>query len=93
MVVRVLAVPNYLDLSSFDETFRTLRGWDGLGFSFHIHSQEFTSFLPRTRVHRTALREFQLRPRERETMAMRCLAGWGASPPECGGGPWVIGRC
>src|SRR5207249_9326558 len=48
MVIRVLAVPDYLDLSSFDEVFRTLLGWDGLGFSFHIHGREFTSFLRRT---------------------------------------------
>ena len=64
MVIRVLAVPDCLDLSSFDEVLRTLLGWDGLGFSFHIHGQEFTSFLRRTKVHRTTLRDFQLRPRE-----------------------------
>ena len=64
MVIRVLAVPDCLDLSSFDEVFRTLLGWDGLGFSFHIHGQEFTSFLRRTKVHRSTLRDFQLRPRE-----------------------------
>jgi hypothetical protein len=45
IVIRVLAVPDYLDLASFDEVFRTVLGWDGLGFSFHIHGQEFTSFL------------------------------------------------
>lgn len=28
MVIRVLAVPDYLDLASFDEVFRTLLGWD-----------------------------------------------------------------
>jgi len=64
MVIRVLALPDYLDLSGFDEVFRTLLGWDGLGFSFHIHGQEFTSFLRRTRAQRKALRDFQLRPRE-----------------------------
>ena len=64
MVIRVLALPDYLDLSSFDEVFRTLLGWEGLGFSFHIHGQEFTSFLRRTRVHQTILRDFQVRPRE-----------------------------
>jgi len=112
MVIRVLAVPDCLDLSSFDEVFRTLLGWDGLGFSFHIHGQEFTSFLRRTKVHRTTLRDFQLRLRETflytcggidlwewefrllesqvgshgdETPV--CLAGRGASPPECCGGP------
>jgi hypothetical protein len=34
MVIRLLAVPDYLDLASFDEFFRTVLGWDGLGFSF-----------------------------------------------------------
>jgi Plasmid pRiA4b ORF-3-like protein len=64
MVIRVLAVADYVDLSGFDEVFRTLLGWDGLGFSFHIHGQEFTSFLRRTTVQRKRLRDFQLRPRE-----------------------------
>jgi Plasmid pRiA4b ORF-3-like protein len=65
MVIRVLAVPDYLDLASFDEVFCTLLGWDGLvGFSFHIHGQELTSFLRRSKVHRKTLRDFQLRPRE-----------------------------
>ena len=64
MVIRVLAVPDYLDLASFDEVFCSLLGWDGLGFSFHIHGQEFTSFLRRTKTQRKTLRDFQLRPRE-----------------------------
>jgi len=64
MVIRVLAIPDYLDLSRFDEVFRALLGWDGLGFSFHIHGQEFTGFLRRTRAQQKTLRDFQLRPRE-----------------------------
>jgi hypothetical protein len=65
MVIRVLAFPDHLDLASFDEVFCTLLGRDGLvGFSFHIHGQEFTSFLRRSKVHRKTLRDFQLRPRE-----------------------------
>lgn len=64
MVIRVPAVPDYLDLASFDEIFRTLLGWEGCSFTFHIHGQEFTSFLRRAKVHRTILRDFQLRPRE-----------------------------
>ena len=112
MVIRVLALPDYLTLAEFDEVFRTLLGWDGLGFSFHIHSQEFISFLRRTKTHRTALRDFQLRPRETFLYTCGgldlwewefwlldshmggngdevpvCLAGRGASPPECCGGP------
>ncbi|MGH9430717.1 MAG: hypothetical protein ACRD3T_04180 [Terriglobia bacterium] len=50
--------------SGFDEVFRTVLGWDGLGFSFHIRGQEFSSFLRRTRTRRKALRDFQLRLRE-----------------------------
>jgi len=64
MVIRVLAAPDYLTLAEFDEIFCAVLGWDGLGFSFHVHAQEFTSFLRRTKVQREMLRDFQLRPRE-----------------------------
>jgi hypothetical protein len=77
MVIRVLVVPDYLELSSFDEVFRTLLGWEGLGLSFHIHGQEFTSFLRRARVHRTALRDFQLRPRETFSLRLRRIGSLG----------------
>jgi hypothetical protein len=112
MVIRLLAVPDYLDLASFDEVFRTLLGWDGLGFSFHLHGQEFTSFLRKTKTQRKTLQDFRLRPRETFLYtcggidlwewefrvldseagsngddAPLCLAGRGASPPECCGGP------
>jgi hypothetical protein len=112
MVIRVPAVPDYWTLSEFDEIFRTLLGWDGFGFSFHIHGQEFTSFLRRTKAQRIMLRDFQLRPREtflyicggidlweweirlldcheggHGDEAPVCVAGRGASPPECCGGP------
>jgi hypothetical protein len=112
MVIRVLALPDYLTLADFDEVFCTLLGWDRIGFSIHILGQEFTSFLRKTKVQRTTLREFQLRPRETflytcggidlwewEVRLLDseagshgdespvCLAGRGASPPECCGGP------
>ena len=73
MVIRVLAVPDYLTLAEFDEIFCAVLGWDGLGFSFHVHAQEFTSFLRRTKVQREMLRDFQLRPRE--TFLYTC-GGW-----------------
>ena len=34
MVIRVIAVPDSLELPNFDEVFRTVLGWDGLGFIF-----------------------------------------------------------
>lgn len=112
MVIRVLAVQDSLTLARFDEIFCPRLGWEGLGYSFHIHGQEFTSFLRRSRVHRTALGNFRLRPRDtflytcggldlwewecrvlaselgtQGDEAPLCLAGRGASPPECCGGP------
>jgi hypothetical protein len=37
-------VPDYLNLASFDEVFRSILGWDGLGYIFRVHGQEFNSF-------------------------------------------------
>ena len=62
MVIRVICVPDSLDLTDFDEVFRTVLGWDGLGFIFQVHGQEFNSFRRVTRS--KTLRDFQLRPRE-----------------------------
>ena len=62
MVIRVISVPDSLDLPDFDEVFRTVLGWDGLGFIFRVHGQEFNSFRRATRS--KILREFQLRLRE-----------------------------
>ena len=49
MVIRVICVPDSLDLTDFDEVFRTVLGWDGLGFIFQVHGQEFNSFRRVTR--------------------------------------------
>ena len=59
----VLAVPDYLDLPTFDEVFRTILGWDGLGFMFRVHGHEYNSF--RRRARSKTLRDFQLRPQEK----------------------------
>lgn len=64
MMIRVLAVPDYRVLSSFEEVFRAVLDWDGLGFSFYIHCQEFTSSLRRTGAQWKTLRDFQLQPPE-----------------------------
>jgi hypothetical protein len=62
MVIRVISVPDSLDLHDFDEVFRAVLDWDNLGFIFRVHGREFNSFhrASRSRI----LREFQLRPRE-----------------------------
>jgi hypothetical protein len=63
MVIRVMAVPDCLDLPMFDDVFRTILGWDGLGFIFRVHGQEFNSFRRRSRS--KLLRDFQLRRQEK----------------------------
>jgi hypothetical protein len=62
MVIRVISVPDSLDLPDFDEVFRTVLGWDNCGFIFRVHGQEFNSFRRASRS--KTLREFQLRPSE-----------------------------
>jgi Plasmid pRiA4b ORF-3-like protein len=62
MVILVVTIPDYLDLPDFDEAFRTVLDWDGLGFSLRVHGQEFHSFRRATRS--KTLRDFYLRPRE-----------------------------
>ena len=62
MVIRILAVPDSLDLFEFDEVFRAVLGWDNIGFLFRVHGQEFNSFRRATRSR--TLCEFQLRPTE-----------------------------
>ena len=77
MVIRVLAVPDYLDLIGFDEVFRTMLGWDGIGFSFRIHGQEIHNYMSRrTKAQRKTLREFQLRPRETFLYTCGGLNAW-----------------
>src|SRR3954452_10282702 len=63
MVIRVLAVPDYVDLPTFDEVFRTVLGGDGWGFIFRVHGQEYNSF--RRRARSKTLQDFQLRPQEK----------------------------
>src|SRR4051794_11743515 len=63
MVIRVLALPDYLALPASDEVFCTILGWNGLGFIFRVHGQEYNSF--RRRARSKTLRDFQLRPQEK----------------------------
>jgi hypothetical protein len=62
MVIRVLAMPDSLDLYEFDAVFRAVLGWDNIGFLFRVHGQDFNSFRRATRS--KTLCEFQLRPHE-----------------------------
>ena len=74
MVIRVMAVPDYLDLPDLDEVFRTILDGDGLGFRFHVHGQEFSSLQRATRSQ--TLRDFQLRPREKFLYTCGAIDVW-----------------
>jgi hypothetical protein len=63
MVIRVIAVSDSLSLHELDEVFRSVLGWENIGFIFHMQGLEFSSFRRATRSR--TLREFQLRPSEK----------------------------
>ena len=74
MVVRAMALPDDLDLPDLDAVFRTVLDGDGLGFSFPVHGQEFSSFRRATGSKKR--RDFRLRPRE--TFLSRSICGKGS---------------
>ena len=50
MVIRLLSVPDHLDLPEFHEVIRAILGWDGdLGYIVRVHGQEFNSFRRKAR--------------------------------------------
>lgn len=78
MVIRVLAVPDYLDLRAFDEVFRTILGWDGIGFIFRVHGQEYNSFRRRTRSKHCGI-SYCARRRSSSTHPEQLICGSGKS--------------
>ena len=45
MVIRLISVPDDLELIEFHEIFRTILGWSSnLDYIFRVHGQEFNSF-------------------------------------------------
>ncbi len=111
MVIRLISVPDNLQLQQFHRIFRAILGWEGdLGYIVRIHGREFNSFRRKTRE--AALGDFQLHRQEKflyvcdtlhmwewevrvldiqqgveDDLAPVCVAGRGAAPPECCGGP------
>jgi hypothetical protein len=50
MVIRLVAVPDYVGLTDFDDIFHAVLGWaGGSGYAFHVHGQEFNSVRRQTR--------------------------------------------
>ncbi|MBM3740343.1 MAG: plasmid pRiA4b ORF-3 family protein [Acidobacteria bacterium] len=66
MVVRLIAVPDRLELSDFDEILHAVLGWDGgIGFAIQIQGQVYDSFQRKTRS--TKLSGFRARAVQSET--------------------------
>jgi hypothetical protein len=75
MVIRLVAVPDSLDLIDFDDLFHALLGWDaGIGFAFQIQGQEFNSFRRDTRTKK--LRDFRLHRQEMFLYTLGVLDQW-----------------
>ena len=64
MVIRLVAVPDFLALSDFDDLFHAVLGWEsGAGYAFRLHGQEFNSLRRQTKSKR--LSDFRLHQPER----------------------------
>src|SRR5215469_18390279 len=75
MVIRLMAVPDFLDLTDFDDIFNAVLGWDsGIGYAFRIQGQEFNSFQRKTRSKK--LRDFRLHRQERFLYTVGALDQW-----------------
>jgi hypothetical protein len=75
MVIRLVAVPDCVDLPDFDDIFHAVLGWEGgTGYAFHVHRQEFNSFRRQTRSKR--LRDFRLHRHETFQYTLGAMDQW-----------------
>src|SRR5262249_11887180 len=75
MVIRLVVVPDSLDLPDFDDIFHAVLGWDsGIGFAFQIQGQEFNSFQRKIRAKK--LRNFRLHRQEKLLYTLGALDQW-----------------
>jgi hypothetical protein len=75
MVIRLVAVPDCVDLTDFDDIFHAVLGWEGGGgYAFRVHGQEFNSFRRQTRS--TTLRDFRLHRHETFQYTLGAMDQW-----------------
>ena len=64
MIIRLISVPDHLELPKFHDVMRAILGWHGdLGYIIRVHGQELNSFRRKTR--HIALHEFKLHRQEK----------------------------
>jgi len=75
MVIRLIAVPDSLDLTDFDDIFHAVLGWDsGIGYAFQIQGHEFNSFQRKNRSKK--IRDFCLHRQEKFLYSLGALDQW-----------------
>jgi hypothetical protein len=75
MVIRLLSVPDHMDLPQFHEVISAILGWHAdLGYIVRLHGQEFNSFRRKTRS--KTLQEFKLRRQEKFLYICDTLHMW-----------------
>ena len=75
MVIRLVAVPDFLTLTDFDDLFHGLLGWEsGAGYAFRLHGQEFNSLRRRTKTKK--LSDFRLHRQERFLYTLGFMDQW-----------------
>jgi len=75
MVIRLMAVPDFLDLTDFDDIFHSVLGWDsGIGYAFQIQGQEFNSFQRKNRCKK--IYDFRLHRQEKFLYTLGALDQW-----------------
>jgi len=75
MVIRLVAVPDSLDLPDFDDIFHAVLGWDsGIGFAFQIQGREFNSF--QRKIRSKKFHDFRLHRQEKFLYTLGALDQW-----------------
>src|SRR5215475_9546750 len=75
MVIRLVAIPDTLHLTDFDDIFHAVLGWDsGIGYAFQIQGQEFNSFQRKNRSKKIC--DFRLHRQEKFLYTLDTLDQW-----------------
>ena len=75
MVIRLVAIPDTLYLTDFDDIFHSVLGWDsGIGYAFQIQGQEFNSFQRKNRSKKIC--DFGLHRQEKFLYTLGALDQW-----------------
>ena len=82
MAIRLLSVPDHMELPEFHQVMRLVLGWKSdLGYIVRVHGQEFNGFRRKTRP--KALHELKLHRQERLLYVCDTLRMWEPAVRRC----------